>query len=76
MDEMFELLTLQQTGKAPSMPVVLFDRAYWRDVVDFEALVAHGMIERRDLDLFEIVDTAEEAWESLLRRGLRLGAHP
>jgi uncharacterized protein (TIGR00730 family) len=76
MDEMFELLTLQQTGKAPSMPVVLFDRAFWRDVVNFEALAAHGMIAPRDLELFEIVDTAEEAWESLLRRGLRLGAHP
>jgi len=70
MDELFELLTLQQTGKAPLMPVVLFDRAFWQSVVNFEALVAHGMIAPRDLSLFEIVDTADEAWESLVRRGL------
>ena len=74
MDEMFELLTLQQTGKAPAMPVVLFDRAFWREVINFDAFVAHGMVGPRDLELFEIVDTAEEAWESLRRRGLKLGA--
>jgi uncharacterized protein (TIGR00730 family) len=70
MDELFELLTLRQTGKAPQMPVVLFDRAFWKSVVNFEALVAHGMIAPADLGLFEIVDTAEEAWDSLVRRGL------
>ena len=73
MDELFELLTLQQTGKAPTMPVVLFDRGFWREVWNFDALVRHGMVAAADLDLFEIVDTAEEAWESLRRRGLRLG---
>ena len=72
MDELFELLTLQQTGKAPAMPVVLFDRKFWNDVVRFDSLVAHGMVSRDDLELFEIVDTPEEAWESLVRRGLEL----
>ena len=73
-DELFELLTLQQTGKAPPMPVVLVGGAYWREVVNFDALVAHGMIERRDLALFEIVDDAEAAWASLVRRGLKVPA--
>ncbi len=72
MDELFELLTLQQTGKAPAMPVVLFDRKFWNDVLRFDAFVAHGMVSRDDLKLFEIVDTPEEAWESLVRRGLKL----
>ncbi len=72
MDELFELLTLQQTGKAPAMPVVLFGRKFWNDVLRFDAFVAHGMVSRADLRLFEIVDTPEEAWESLVRRDLKL----
>lgn len=70
LDELFELLTLQQTGKAPAMPVVLFDRAFWRSIVNFDALVEAGMVAAGDLALFDIVDTAEEAWAALLRRGL------
>ena len=70
MDELFELLTLQQTRKAPPMPVVLFGRAYWRDIVDFDALLRHGMIESADLALFDQADDAEEAWAAMVRRGL------
>ena len=73
MDELFELLTLQQTGKAPGMPVVLFDRGFWSRAIDFGMLVEQGMVASADLSLFEMVDTAEEAWESLRRRGLRIG---
>ena len=73
MDELFELLTLQQTGKAPGMPVVLFDRAFWSRAIDFRMLAEQGMVAGADLSLFEMVDTAEEAWESLRRRGLRIG---
>jgi uncharacterized protein (TIGR00730 family) len=71
MDELFELLTLQQTRKAPPAPVVLFGRSYWRRIIDFEALVEEGMISPADLALFEFADTAEEGWASLVRRGLR-----
>ncbi len=70
MDEMFELLTLQQTRKAPPMPVVLFGRDYWRDIVDFDALLRHDMIEAADLALFDWADDAEEAWAAMVRRGL------
>ena len=73
MDELFELLTLQQTGKAPAMPVVLFDRAYWTRAIDFRFMAERGMIATADLDLFEMVDDPEEAWSSLRRRGLKLG---
>ena len=61
-DEMFELLTLIQTGKVKPIPVMLFGRAFWEDVVDFQALVDHGVIAERDLSLFRYVETAEEAW--------------
>lgn len=73
-DELFELLTLQQTGKAPEMPIVLIGPAYWREVVNFDAMVEHGMTARADLDLLEIVDDAEAAWASLVRRGLKVPA--
>jgi uncharacterized protein (TIGR00730 family) len=72
LDELFELLTLQQTHKMPPLPIVLFDRAYWTRVVDFEALVAEGMILPRDLDGFAFAESAEEAWATLCARGLPL----
>jgi uncharacterized protein (TIGR00730 family) len=73
-DELFEMLTLQQTRKAPPVPIVLVDRNYWREVIDFEALVAADMIDARHLQLFEFADTPEAAWQLIERRGLR--AHP
>jgi uncharacterized protein (TIGR00730 family) len=69
-DEMFEVLTLRQTGKERVVPVVLVDEAYWRKVIAFEALVEEGMVARSDLDLFTFAEDAEGAWAALLRRGL------
>jgi uncharacterized protein (TIGR00730 family) len=71
MDELFELLTLQQTHKAPTAPIVLFGEAYWRRIVDFDALAEEGMISPADLKLFDFAETAEDGWASLVRRGLR-----
>lgn len=70
LDELFEILTLLQTRKAPAIPVVLFGRDYWRKVVNFEEMVASGLVAEPDLGLFEIVDEAEEGWAALARRGL------
>lgn len=70
LDELFELLTLSQTGKAPVTPVVLYDRNFWTGLVNFEHLVEKGMISPDDLNLFDIVDDVEEAWERLVARGL------
>jgi len=61
-DEMIELLTLIQTGKVKPMPVLLFGKAFWNRVLNFEALAEEGVISRRDLDLFSFVETAGEAW--------------
>jgi uncharacterized protein (TIGR00730 family) len=66
-DELFELLTLIQTGKIKPMPVLLFGREFWKRVVNFEALVEEGVISDRDLDIFTYVETAEEAWEVVRR---------
>jgi uncharacterized protein (TIGR00730 family) len=63
LDEMLELLTLIQTGKVKPMPVVLFGKAFWGRVLNFDALVEEGVISAADLALFSYVETAEEAWE-------------
>lgn len=70
-DELFELLTLRQTGKAPPIPIVLFDKKFWTSVVGFEALAEYGMIAPQDLDMFGFADNAEEIWSELIKRGLR-----
>lgn len=70
-DEMFEMLTLRQTKKAPPVPVVLVDKACWTSVIGFDALVEHGMIAASDLDLIGFAEDAEGVWAELLSRGLR-----
>ena len=75
-DELFELLTLVQTGKATPRPIVLFDRSFWEKAVNLPLLVERGMIDAKDLALVDIVDTPEEAWASLVRRGLEATALP
>jgi hypothetical protein len=75
-DELFEVLTLAQSEKMRPLPIVLFGRDYWNKVVNFNAMVDEGMISEADLKLFEIVDTPEEGWASLIRRGLSPEAAP
>jgi uncharacterized protein (TIGR00730 family) len=76
MDELFEILTLRQTGKAPAIPIILFGRAYWTKVINFEALLAEGMIADHDLALFEFAESAEEAWDCLVAKGLMIRQAP
>ena len=64
-DEMFELLTLIQTGKMKPIPILLFGREFWNRVVDFDALADEGTVSREDLDLITWCETAEEAWEAI-----------
>ena len=62
-DEMFELLTLVQTGKVRPLPILLFGKDFWTRVVDFEGLVEEGVIAPHDLDLIHWTEDANEAWE-------------
>jgi len=62
-DELFELLTLIQTGKISPIPVLLYGRDFWTRVVNFEALVEEGVVSRRDLNIFKFVETAQEGWD-------------
>jgi predicted Rossmann-fold nucleotide-binding protein len=66
-DEMFELLTLIQTGKVRPLPILLFGREFWNKVIDFEGLAEEGVIARADLDLLHWVENADEAWDFVQR---------
>jgi len=74
LDELFELLTLRQTGKVNGLPVVLFDRAYWTSVINFDALMKADMIEPADLKLFSFAENAEEVWQALVAGGVKAAA--
>jgi uncharacterized protein (TIGR00730 family) len=70
LDELFEILTLRQTGKMGAAPIVLVDRAFWQRVVEVPALVEHGLIDDGDVALIDYADSAEEAWAVLAAHGL------
>lgn len=67
LDELFEALTLLQTRKIEPVPVILFGAEFWNQVVNFQALVDEGVISENDLELFQFVETAEEAWHIISR---------
>ncbi len=81
LDELFETLTLIQTGKSRRRPILLFGRAFWTRLLNFDALIETGMISPEDVDLFQFVESAEEAWAHLSayydldHDPLREGAH-
>jgi len=65
LDELFETLTLIQTQKVQPIPVLLFGQAFWQRIINFDALIEEGTIANKDLELFEYVETAEEAWKKI-----------
>jgi predicted Rossmann-fold nucleotide-binding protein len=70
LDEMMEVLTLSQTQKlAKKMTVLLYGSDYWKEIINFDALVRYGMIGEEDLDLFQFVDDPATAL-ALLKVGL------
>lgn len=71
LDELFELLTLRQTGKMTKpLPVVLFDKHFWTSAINFEHFAKEKLINPKDLDLFTFADTPQQAWDALVERGL------
>ena len=74
LDELFETLTLIQTGKCRRRPILLFGREFWSRLIDFELLIDSGMISPGDEQLFRYVETAEEAW-ALLKAEYEIGNH-
>ncbi len=68
-DELFEALTLTQTGKIEHFPIVLFDSGYWRDMLAWASgeLLSQGMISPEDLDLMTVTDDPDEAVDAVVR---------
>jgi uncharacterized protein (TIGR00730 family) len=70
LDEMFELLTLDQTHKlAKKITIVVYGSSYWKQLINFDMFVEKGAISPKDLDLFQFADTPEEAFR-ILKEGL------
>ena len=69
-DELFEILTLAQTGKTPRNPIVLVDQDYWRKAIDLRTLRDNGMVSAEDLALLEFAVDGADAWSILRRSGI------
>ncbi len=74
LDELFEALTLIQTGKSPRFPIILFGSEYWKPLLDFmkNTMVSYGTISREDLNLISLCDTPEEAVELIIEEMVSL----
>jgi uncharacterized protein (TIGR00730 family) len=67
LDELFETLTLVQTGKAQSVVIVLVGRVFWERLINWQMLIDDGLIGEEDLRLFHYAETAQEVWELIGR---------
>jgi uncharacterized protein (TIGR00730 family) len=70
LDELFEILTLRQTGRMGTVPVVLVDEAFWRGLVNWQLLVETGVVEAKDLELLRFAEDAEGVWAVLRETGV------
>ena len=69
LDELFEMLTLKQTRRMTKpMPIVLFGTEYWQEVINFDALVRHGTIDAKDVDLVHWTDSVNDAYDWIVRQ--------
>jgi uncharacterized protein (TIGR00730 family) len=73
LDELFDALTLRQTGRMQNIPIIMFGREFWQNVLDFSHLADEGTIDDADLDRFRYAETAEEAWTMIQRFHRRYG---
>ncbi len=65
LDELFDALTLRQTGRMQEIPIILFGESYWQKVIDFQFLADEGVIADEHLDLITYAETAQQAWEAI-----------
>ncbi len=74
-DELFEALTLIQTGKIENFPVVLFGSEYWGGLIEWikKTMLAEGCISSADMDLFKLTDSTDEATDIIVQNSKKLG---
>jgi uncharacterized protein (TIGR00730 family) len=65
LDELFEILTLVQTGKAKAVPIILFGIDYWKRLLNLDVLIEEGTISPDDIKLFQYTDDPQEAWDAI-----------
>ena len=65
LDELFDALTLRQTRRMQDIPIIMFGREFWQNVLNLQYLADEGTIDDEDLDLFRYAETAEEAWQMI-----------
>ncbi|WP_205563262.1 TIGR00730 family Rossman fold protein [Cohaesibacter haloalkalitolerans] len=70
LDELFDILTLKQTGKVSGMPIILHGKDFWENLINFDTLIKHGTIAPMDVEHFIIVDDPEEAWQVMVDYGV------
>jgi uncharacterized protein (TIGR00730 family) len=63
LDELFTTLTLRQTGRMQEIPIILYSREYWDNIIDFQFLADEGVISDKHLDLFQYTETPQETWD-------------
>jgi len=66
MDELFEVLTLVQTGKKRRIPIILLGKNYWKKVINFKLIASMGYISKEELGIFLYADTASQAWDIIV----------
>jgi len=78
LDEMFEAITLIQTQKLVNFPIILISKDYWGGLIDWikDKLIGEGNIKEQDMDIFQLVDTAEEAVNCIDDFYLKYALHP
>ena len=65
-DELFEVLTLMQTGKVAVLPVILVGDGFWSEVLNLQKMIEFGVIDKSSVDLIHFVHTAEEVWKVIV----------
>jgi uncharacterized protein (TIGR00730 family) len=65
LDELFEVITLVQTGKSKPVPIILFGSDYWKRLFNFDVLIEEGAISPDDLKLFQYVDDPKVGWDAI-----------
>jgi len=76
LDEMFELLTLRQTGKIPDVPIVLLGSHFWKTIINWQALADFGTVSQAEIDRLFFADTCDAAFDHIVNTISKLSVSP
>ena len=67
LDELFTTLTLRQTERMQEIPIILYSKDYWSNIINFQFLADEGVIQDRHLELFTFAETPQECWDQIAK---------